>query len=365
MSSPAPYRSVTRFKGRHLGFLGLLCVGWAATRVVIIGWEGTDPGYPAQVIAKRSAPYVSTVTEPGTTMREPDRYCCFLPVPMRPSKAAAARPDASRTTSGSFATQDMAGAIASIFGQTDISGQPSNIPGDALVKTTTTPSSPPPIRRRSLRAEAYGYSFWRRGNERSGLATGGQYGGSQSGLIATFSLQRDGDVEKAQNLALLVRAAVAHDDIDEREVALGIRWRPLAKLPLSVTAERRFQPNRKDAFAIYAAGGVSDVELPLKFRVDSFAQAGVVSGKQAGPFFDAFVRADRKVVQQGALQLHAGAGAWAGGQRDTARLDIGPSLRTDVQLSDTRVRINLDWRFRVAGDATPGNGPALTLSTGF
>jgi hypothetical protein len=29
------------------------------------------------------------------------------------------------------------------------------------------------------------------------------------------------------------------------------------------------------------------------------------------------------------------------------------------------VDIMADWRFRVAGNALPGNGPALTLSTGF
>ena len=166
-------------------------------------------------------------------------------------------------------------------------------------------------------------------------------------------------------LALLVRAAVAHDNLDEREVALGVRWRPIKKFPVSVTAERRFRHDRKDAFAIYAAGGVSDVQLPLKFRAESFAQAGVVSGKDAGPFFDAFVRSDRKVVSAQAVQIHAGAGAWAGGQRGAARLDIGPSLRTDILVGGAKLRLNLDWRFRVAGNATPGNGPALTLSTGF
>ena len=28
-------------------------------------------------------------------------------------------------------------------------------------------------------------------------------------------------------------------------------------------------------------------------------------------------------------------------------------------------RAAVDWRFRVAGDADPGSGPALTLSAGF
>jgi len=29
------------------------------------------------------------------------------------------------------------------------------------------------------------------------------------------------------------------------------------------------------------------------------------------------------------------------------------------------VELSADWRFQVAGNALPGSGPALTLSTGF
>ncbi len=357
---------MTRFKGRHLGFLGLLCVGWSAARVVIVGWEGADADYQVPTIAARSAPDVVTTVHPVAipAMMEPDRSCCSQRLVFNRSGEAAVRHDDGRTTFGSLAAEDVTRTITSGFGRTAIPGQPSNMSEEALA-AAYAPSFQPPHRRRSLRADAYAYSFWRDGNGRSGLAAGGQYGGSQSGLITTFSLQRAGDVEKPQMLALLVRAAVAHDNIDEREVALGVRWRPLEKLPVSITVERRFRHDREDAFAIYAAGGANDVKLPLKFRVDSFAQAGVVGGKQAGAFFDAFVRADRNILRTQGVELHAGAGAWAGGQQNTARLDIGPSLRTDVQVRDTRVRLNLDWRFRVAGDAQPGNGPALTLSTGF
>jgi hypothetical protein len=28
-------------------------------------------------------------------------------------------------------------------------------------------------------------------------------------------------------------------------------------------------------------------------------------------------------------------------------------------------RLGVDWRFRVAGDAAPSSGPAVTLSAGF
>ncbi|MCF8497577.1 MAG: hypothetical protein K9G32_03930 [Sphingomonadaceae bacterium] len=47
------------------------------------------------------------------------------------------------------------------------------------------------------------------------------------------------------------------------------------------------------------------------------------------------------------------------------RLDVGPSARAWVPAGPARLRIDASWRFRVAGDAQPGNGPAVTLSTSF
>lgn len=364
MSFLVLFRRVTNFKGRHLGFLALLCVGWATARFVIVGREGAYPEYQIQAIATQPVADVARVAQPitATQMRDPDRSCCLQALRLNHPDKPAARRDLNRTTVGPFLPEDVTRMVASGFERSAVPEKPTSMSGDASPNVSFQPL---PSSRRILRADAYAYNFWRAGNGRSGLAAGGQYGGSQSGVIATFSLQSVNDPDQPQILALLVRAAVAHDNIDEREVALGVRWRPLEKLPVTITAERRFRHDRADAFSVYAAGGASDVKLPLKFRVDSFAQAGIVSGKQAGPFFDAFVRADRNMIGVDGMQLHAGAGAWAGGQRNAARLDIGPSLRTDVHIRDARVRINVDWRFRVAGDATPGNGPALTLSTGF
>lgn len=216
---------------------------------------------------------------------------------------------------------------------------------------------------RKLDIDAYAYSFWRGGGRGGGLATAGQYGGGQSGVIATIGI-RNGSGGRLP-LALLVRSAVAHDDIHDRELALGVRWQPSASLPLSISAERRFRGVGTDNFALYAAGGQSDLSLPAGFKLDGFAQAGLVSGRNGGHFFDAQARAERRILPESPLPLHVGAGIWTGGQKGIARVDIGPSLRTELPLGQTRLRISADWRFRVAGNASPGNGPALTLSTGF
>ncbi len=357
---------MTNFKGRHLGFLTVLFVGWASARMVIVEWEGNDLDQEVTAVAARPGPAVAKAGQLGTiaVMAGLHRSCCLQPVRLDRQDIIPARSIEKRALV-ELVAQDIATTVASGSGQSPLVQLTSGRPAGSSANDSVTPPAIPLAPRRSLRADGYAYSFWRAGNGKNALAAGGQYGGSQSGVIATFSFQRAGDLEKPQMLALLVRTAVAHDNIDEREVAFGVRWRPIENVPVSFTAERRFRHDRQDAFAIYAAGGVSDVRLPLKFRGESFAQAGLVSGEQSGPFFDGFVRVDRKLPVAPALEIHAGAGAWAGGQRDAARLDIGPSLRTDIRVRDTRLRLDVDWRFRVAGKATPGNGPALTLSTGF
>ena len=82
-------------------------------------------------------------------------------------------------------------------------------------------------------------------------------------------------------------------------------------------------------------------------------------------FHEAGVRLSRALGQEGGGGLELGAGLWAAGQDETHRLDLGPSLSVPLAIADRQVRLQLDWRQRVAGNAGPGSGPALTLATGF
>ena len=210
----------------------------------------------------------------------------------------------------------------------------------------------------------YAYSFFRQGAKANSFAGGGQYGGGQSGFVATYTLARFGE-GGTDSLSLQARGAVAHGEPSERELAAGLRWRPLRKVPVALTAERRFRNGQPDAFAAYLAGGKSQVGLPLKFQLDAFAQGGLVSGRDGGLFFDASARAERKLAAIGKTPVTFGAGIWGGGQKDIFRVDAGPTIGTEVPLGSARLRINADWRFRIAGSAQPASGPALTLSTSF
>jgi hypothetical protein len=40
-------------------------------------------------------------------------------------------------------------------------------------------------------------------------------------------------------------------------------------------------------------------------------------------------------------------------------------MRIETRIADTPARLSVDWRQRIAGDAEPGSGLAVTLSTRF
>ena len=77
-------------------------------------------------------------------------------------------------------------------------------------------------------------------------------------------------------------------------------------------------------------------------------------------FADGSVRIARRL---GPVEL--GVGAWGAAQPGVARLDAGPSLSWRLPVADANLRLQADWRFRLAGDALPRSGPALTLAADF
>ena len=340
---------MSEWKGRHFGFLILLCSGWIAGRTMFswLTFEGSPPVFnvpdanPYRVSPTNVATVVGlgwpsaplrVVTWPQARFHQPHIYRAAAITAIKQNRAQSTAPD----------------LPDSLLLDPHVSAVPPSAKSDW--RAANSPK---------LEVDVYAYSFWRKGGDAGGLGAAAQYGGGQSGVIATIGLKDRAPV------AILVRATVAHDNLRDRELALGMRLQPSKSLPMTITAERRFRSTGADHFAVYAAGGKGGIRLPAGFTLDAFGQAGVVSGQNKTHFFDVRAVADRRILPQMPLPLHIGAGIWTGGQRGATRVDIGPSFRTELPLGQTKVRLTADWRVRVAGNADPGNGPALTLSTGF
>ena len=217
------------------------------------------------------------------------------------------------------------------------------------------------------RWSADSWLLWRRGSQ-TRIAGGlliPSYGASQAGSVLRYRLVRD----SAHRPSAYLRITSALDSSAEREASLGLSARPFARIPLVAAAEARLTstPGRR---MIRPAGFIvtelPPLALPLGLRGEAYGQAGYVGGKFATPFADGQLRADRAFLSLARFDVRLGAGLWGGAQKGASRLDAGPSLTIGRPLGrSASMRLAADWRFRVAGKAAPGSGPAVTLSAGF
>jgi hypothetical protein len=185
------------------------------------------------------------------------------------------------------------------------------------------------------------------------LASGGQLGGSQAGARIIYNFTRQ--------VAASVRTTTP---VGRRggEVAAGVRVQPVGGIPVWVTAERRQQLGRygggRNAFAIFAEGGVYQRPMPWRFTLDAYLQGGIVGLRSRDAFVDGALTVTRPVFKQ----FSAGFGLWGGGQPGIYRVDAGPRVTMQMRRN---MRVHFDWRQKLAGNAQPGSGPAVTLAGDF
>lgn len=184
------------------------------------------------------------------------------------------------------------------------------------------------------------------------LANGGNLGGSQAGARLTYAFTRQ--------IAASFRTS---SDPTRRgfEVAGGVRVQPLVSLPVWITAERRQRIGQfggRNDFALFAEGGVYQRPLPGQFNLDAYLQAGVVGVKSRDYFIDGSAAVTRPVYKN----FSVGFGVWGAAQKGIYRVDVGPRVSVKVR---NNVRVHFDWRQRLAGNAQPGSGPAVTLGADF
>lgn len=185
-------------------------------------------------------------------------------------------------------------------------------------------------------------------------------GGSQIGARIAYRIGRNGRWEA------FARANSSGRLGDGAEAAIGIAWQPLPAIPARLTVERRQQlvgSGSRNDVAVYASGGVSQMPLGADWRLDGYGAAGVVGVSDPLPFAEAQVAATHSIARRGRLTVSGGGGIWAAAQSGAARIDVGPRLSVDAGAGAPRIA--LDWRQRVAGNATPASGPALTVGMDF
>lgn len=177
-------------------------------------------------------------------------------------------------------------------------------------------------------------------------------GGSQAYLIARWSL--------GERIVLTGRltTALSNGRARQAEGSIGVGLKPVRSVPFEVVAERRMalSAGGRDAWQLRAVGG-GQLERG-GWRLESYGQAGVAGARSRDLFADGEARLSRPLIGP----VRAGALIAGAAQPGAARIDVGPQLRVDLP---GRTALLASYRVRVAGNAAPSSGPALTLAASF
>jgi hypothetical protein len=195
-----------------------------------------------------------------------------------------------------------------------------------------------------------------------GAAASPVLGGGQSGGTLAWAI----DPLARRPLAVIARAYAAHGagggiDGDTAQAAVGLRWQ-LAP-GVSLAAERLIAVGRDTAsdWNLRIAGG--GAARRGRVTIDGYGEAGVRGNGDA--YAGGQARAMARIGSAGRLAFSAGPGAWGSVQRSqttVGRLDLGAGV---AMATPVGIAVSADWRWRVAGNAAPGSGPAVTVSAAF
>lgn len=337
--------------GRPLRFMVVLLSGWTATRGVdLYRRDGGDLDRLAVPVVRAVAALVGRPAA-ATPLRWQERNRPIATVRARP-RVPSAFASVQAATHASPPT-----AIPAIAAAGSTMPERSPVARDRLAAPLLSPAVvPPPIAQGGSRLAGSAWFIVRNGAVPS--VAGSQLGASQAGVRATYAL---GD---SRRLALAARVSAPISGRG-KEAAVGIDWQP-TRAPVHVIAERRFAVDGgPGGTMIGIVGGFGPKAVAPGLHLEGYGQAGVIARDHIEGFGDGAVRASHPLRSIGTVLIDIGAGMWGGAQRGAARLDVGPSVGIVMPIGRGAVRVTADWRQRIAGDARPDSGPALSLGTNF
>lgn len=359
---------------KSIRFLGVAILAWAGVRAVSLGIvPGTEAlAFDASSADRAHLPPIEPTSlppiEPVSAGREPRQamgagssapypayagYAGFIPYPVympvsdRPARSAPpqiiyvnpppAEPHAAHPFVEALPSQEQPQGFALLA---------------PAPPRQSTPSFEVPRGPDLDRLSLTGWAMMRNESGPDSLANRGTLGGSEAGARLMWRL--------APNLAATLRTSAPVNSQRGAEAAIGIRYQPFQAWPVAVTLERRhgFRDYGRNAFALFAEGGIYGRPIPWRSTLDGYFQAGVVDFNNPDWFVDGQVAVSRPLWRN----LSGGVGVWGGAQPGLNRLDVGPRLSLRIGRG---IRTHLDYRLNVAGNAAPGSGAVVTLAGDF
>lgn len=327
--------------GRPLRFLLLTLGGWTAMRaLMLLPTTRPLPALPAAIVPR-------AIAEPPIPQHPPPRHRRLAP----PPSSRAAPPAFARSLAPPLTAPPRPRAVAAIAAPV-----PAAPPPAPAQTTLPPPLVPTPIARGRSRLAGSAWLLARSG--RAAALDTPQLGASQAGLRLTYALGT------ARRIALAARLSAPMKGRG-REAALGLDWQP-SRLPLHLLAEHRVSlDGGRGGPMLGLIGGYGPADIAPGVRLEAYGQAGAIARDGVETFIDTAARLTHPVAHVAGQRIDLGLGAWASAQRGARRADIGPTLGAAIPLADTTIRLTLDWRQRIGGEARPGSGPALSLGSDF
>ena len=328
--------------GRPLRFLVGVLGAWIGMRMAQL-WPVEEVALVATAAAAAS-PVQAVPHHIAAAAPLPPRLAAFPPLRARSTRASG-RPSAPS-------------ALPIIFPSDADPEPPEGIPPEAMPPAGAPAFVAAPLPPAAAPGKRLAASLWLIARPGQVTPFAPQLGGSQTGARITYT------IDDARRLSLAARLSTALAR-RQTEAAVGLDWQP-TRLPVHIVAEQRIGIDRaRGGQALAVIAGIGPAPIAGRLRVEGYAQGGAIARDGVEGFVDGAVRVGQPVAAIGPGELELGLAAWGAAQRGASRLDLGPAAALVLPVARRSVRLSLEWRERLAGNARPASGVAVSLGTDF